>query len=71
MWLLGSCGDQQVDHGTLWNFRRRHHGALAQLCVPAIRLGHDMARLKLRHVAVDGTKLKAYASKHGPMIYGR
>lgn len=63
--------NQQPDHWTLSNFRRRHHEALARLFVQSVRLAQEAGLVKLRHVAVDGTKLKAYASKHSAMSYGR
>jgi len=65
------AANQQPDHWTLSNFRRRHHEALAQLFVQSVRLAQDAGLVKLRHVAVDGTRLKANASKHSAMSYGR
>lgn len=55
----------------LSNFRRRHHAALARLFVQSVRLSQEAGLVKLRHVAVDGTKLSAPASKHSAMTSGR
>src|SRR5262245_49238270 len=64
-------GDQQPDHDSIAEFRRRHLGALAALFAQVLRLCHAAGLVKLGHVALDGTKLKANASKHKAMSYAR
>jgi len=64
------AGDQQPDHWTLSDFRRRHHKALGDLFNQTVQAAAAMGLVKLGHVAVDGTKVKANASKHRTMSYG-
>jgi transposase len=59
------------DHTTIHKFRRRHRAALADLFVQVLRLCQKADLVKLGHVALDGTKMKANASKHKAMSYGR
>jgi len=62
---------KQPDFRTLALFRQRHLAALAVLFKQALELCRKQGLLKLRHVAIDGTKVKADASKHSAMSYGR
>jgi transposase len=64
-------GNQQPDHWTLSEFRRRHHVALGDLLVQTVKLSAKLGLVKLNHVAIDGTKIKANASKHRAMSYAR
>ena len=64
-------GNQQPDHWTLSEFRRRHLSALSGLFLQTVRLAQQAELVKLGQVAIDGTKLKANASKHRAMSYGR
>ncbi len=52
-------------------FRRRHLAALQGLFVQVLLLCRAAGLVKLGHVAIDGTKLKANASRHKAMSYGR
>jgi transposase len=61
----------QPDFRTISEFRRRHLTALADLFVQVLGLCRRAGLVGLRHVAVDGTKLKANASKHKAMSYER
>lgn len=65
------AADQHPDHDSLAEFRKRHLAALAGLFIQVLRLGQAAGLVKLGHVALDGTKLKANASKHKAMSYGR
>lgn len=65
------AADQHPDHDTICAFRRRHLQALAALFVQALRLCQKAGLVKLGHVALDGTKVRANASKHKAMSYGR
>lgn len=62
---------QQPDHDTIADFRKRHLAALAGLFVQALRLCQKAGLVKLGHVALDGTKMLANASKRKAMSYGR
>jgi transposase len=64
-------GDQHPDHATLADFRKRHLDALAGLFKQALLLCAEAGLVKLGHVAIDGTKIKANASKHKAMSYKR
>jgi transposase len=59
------------DFRTVSEFRRRHLKALAGLFVQVLRLAEKAGLVKLGHVALDGTKIKANASKHKAMSYER
>jgi len=59
------------DFRTISEFRRRHLAALAELFVQVLALCRRAGLVRLGHVAVDGTKLRANASKHKAMSYGR
>jgi len=63
--------NQQPDHWTLSEFRRRHVAVLRGLFVQTVRLAQRAKMVKLGQVAIDGTKLKANASKHKAMSYAR
>ena len=59
------------DFRTISEFRRRHLSALAGLFVQVLQLAAQAGLVKLGHVALDGTKIKANASKHKAMSYNR
>lgn len=59
------------DFRTISEFRRRHLPALAGLFVQVLKLCAKAGLVKLGHVALDGTKVKANASKHKAMSYVR
>jgi len=59
------------DFRTISEFRRRHLTALAGLFVQVLKLCERAGLVKLGHVALDGTKIKANASKHKAMSYER
>lgn len=59
------------DFRTISEFRRRHLQALAALFVQVLQLAEQAGLVKLGHVALDGTKIKANASKHKAMSYER
>lgn len=63
--------DTHPDHDTIAAFRKRHLSALAGLFVQALQLCQKAGLVKLGHVSIDGTKLKANASKHKAMSYER
>jgi transposase len=59
------------DFRTISEFRRRHLAALSALFVQVLELCERAGLVKLGHVALDGTKIKANASKHKAMSYER
>jgi transposase/transposase InsO family protein len=64
-------GNQQPDHSRISDFRRRHLPALADLFVQVLRLCQKAGLVSLGQVALDGTKVKANASKHKAMSHER
>jgi transposase len=58
-------------HRTLCDFRLKHLPELKELFVQIGRLAREMGMVKLGTIALDGTKVKANASKHKAMSYGR
>lgn len=59
------------DFRTISDFRKRHLKALSGLFVQVLKLAEKAGLVKLGHVALDGTKIKANASKHKAMSYAR
>jgi len=64
-------GFQKPDFRTIGVFRRRHLQALAGLFQQVLALCRQAGLVTLGHVALDGTKVKANASKHKAMSYDR
>lgn len=62
---------EHPDHATISEFRRRHLKALGNLFLQSLVLCREAGLVKLGHVALDGTKMRANASKHKAMSYGR
>lgn len=65
------AGNEHPHFTTVNEFRARHRVALAGLFVQVLRECQSAGLIKLGHVAIDGTKLKANASKHKAMSYER
>lgn len=65
------AANQHPDHDTIAEFRRRHLRAMSGLFVQVLHLCQKAGLVRLGHVAMDGTKLRANASKHKAMSYGR
>jgi len=59
------------DFRTISDFRKRHLKALSKLFGQILQLCEKAGLVKLGHVALDGTKIKANASKHKAMSYER
>jgi transposase len=62
--VMAVTGLQRPDLRTISAFRRRHLEALAELFTQVLRLCRKAGLAKLGHVALDGTKIQANASKH-------
>jgi hypothetical protein len=67
---LLAAGDHP-DHDTICEFRSRHLEALSRLFVEVLLVCREAGLVKLGHVALDSTKVKANASKHKAMSYAR
>jgi transposase len=69
--FMAVTGLQRPDFRTVAGFRRRHLEPLAGLFGQVLRLCRAAGLVRLGHVAIDGTKLRANASRHKAMSYGR
>src|SRR5690625_4473265 len=67
-WL---AAQQFPDFRSIGRFRQRHLAALGEVFLQALELCRAAGMVKLGHVALDGTKVRANASKHKAMSYGR
>jgi transposase len=65
-----SC-DSHPDHSRISDFRKRHLKEISRLFVQVLEICKESGLVKLGHVALDGTKVKANASRHKAMSYGR
>ena len=63
--------NNQPDFRTISDFRKRHLEALHHVFVEILRLCRAAGLVKFAHISLDGTKIKANASKHKAMSYGR
>ena len=68
---MSVVGLDAPDFHTVSDFRKRHLKALAGLFTQVLKLCEQAGLAKLGHVALDGTKIKANASKHKAMSYER
>lgn len=64
-------GGEKPDHDTLCAFRVKHLESFRALFVETLRVAREAGLKKVGHLSVDGTKVKANASKHKAMSYGR
>ncbi len=59
------------DFRTICDFRKEHLEALGSIFLQVLQLCQRAGLVKLGHVCLDGTKVRANASKHHAMSYGR
>jgi len=65
------AANNQPDHRTINDFRKLHLPTLEHLFVEVLQLCQKTGLVKFGHISLDGTKIKANASKHKAMSYGR
>ena len=65
-----SC-NQQPDHDSIAEFRKRHLKELGQLFLQVLQLCQRAGLVKLGQVAIDGSKIKANAAKRESLRYAR
>lgn len=65
------CAGQHPDFCSIARFRKRHLGALSELFVQSLGLCRKARLVGLGSLALDGTKLRANASRHRAMSYAR
>src|SRR6266446_3488865 len=63
--------NQHPDHDSIAEFRKQHLQELAKLFAQVLQMCAQAGLVKLGHVAIDGSKLRANASKHKAMSYDR
>jgi transposase len=63
--------NQHPDHDSIAEFRKTHLQELGKLFVQVLQMCERAGLVKLGHVAIDGSKLRANASKHKAMSYER
>jgi transposase len=68
MYLMATA---RPDFRTISSFRKRFQDVLEGLFVQVLGLCQEAGLVKLGHVSLDGTKVRANASKHKAMTYGR
>ena len=66
-----AAGNQHPDHDTLCRFRKRNLKAFQSLFTQVLQTACTMQLVSLGTVSLDGTKIKANASKHKAMSYQR
>lgn len=69
--FMAVTGLNRPDFRTVSDFRKRHLEALQGLFLQVLTLCQQAGLVKLGHVSLDGTKIKANASKHKAMSYER
>lgn len=65
------AADNFPAHRTIRDLRALHLPEFTELFVQVVRLAREMGLVKLGTIAVDGIKIKANASRHKAMSYGR
>ena len=64
------AANEHPDHDTLNSFRKRFLKEIEGLMVQVLLIAHTLGVAKLGNVALDGSKIKANASKHSALSYG-
>lgn len=64
-------GDTHPDHDTICTFRREHREEIKEVFLEVLRLAGELGVVKIGTVSVDGTHIKANASKHKSIRYDR
>ena len=65
------AADNFPRHRTLCDFRKQHLSAFREVFVQVIQIAREAELISLGTLVIDGTKVKANASKHKAMSYGR
>ena len=64
------AANEHPDHDTLNTFRKRFLSQIEVLMVQVLLIARTLGVLNLGRIALDGSKLKANASKHSALSYG-
>ena len=68
--FLAIVGDQRPDFRTISDFRKLHLRRVQDLFVEVLRVAGELGMVKLGNLSVDGSKVRANASRHKAMSYG-
>jgi transposase len=68
--FLAIVGDQRPDFRTISDFRKLHRSRFQDLFVEVLRVAGELGMVKLGNLALDGSKMRANASRHKAMSYG-
>jgi transposase len=68
--FLAIVGQQCPDFRTISDFRKIHFQHVEGLFLEVLRLAGELGMVKLGNLALDGTKVRANASRHKAMSYG-
>jgi transposase len=68
--FLAIVGDQRPDFRTISDFRKLHRRRVQDLFVEVLRVAGELGMVKLGDLALDGSKVRANASRHKAMSYG-
>lgn len=63
------CANQHPDHDSINTFRQRFRDHIGKIFVQILMIAQEAGWLKLGNVSLDGTKIKANASKHKALSY--
>lgn len=65
------AGGLHPDHDTIANFRKTFLAQITELFAQVLVVAHELGYLKLGNISLDGSKVRADASKHHAVSYGR
>jgi len=65
------AGGLHPDHDTIANFRKIFLAQITELFAQVLVVAHELGYLKLGNISLDGSKVRADASKHHAVSYGR
>lgn len=68
--FIAIVGQQRPDFRSISDFRKIHLQALANLFVEVLRIAGEMGMVSLGNLSLDGSKVRANASRHKAMSYG-
>lgn len=67
--FMAIVGKQSPNFRTISDFRKIHHQAFEDLFIEVLRVAGELGMVRLGNLAIDGTKMKANASRHKAMSY--
>jgi transposase len=68
--FLAIVGDQRPDFRTISDFRKIHLERFEHLFIEVLRVAGELGMVKLGNLSLDGSKIRANASRHKAMSYG-